>query len=316
MTQEQTQTEAPETDTPEDGSLDAAAQAFETRKDSPPVEGEDAAEAEDQAEADPTEEAAEADPDEDTGPELVELDYEGIKIRVEAGKEEEARKALLRQSDYSRKMNELSDKEKRVTSTIEQAELVKTGAEKFAKALAQVEMIDAQLKQYESLDWQTLRREDPAQYAAYAADYQTAKLNRQQAEMQARGIAAEVDEASKRALHEKRAEMFAEVKKQLPEWSNDLGEKLTGYALSRGVAFETLARATDPGLILALHDAMKYAELKKGAADVKAKAKTAPPVLKPGAVKKQATPQADALARLRKTNSMDDAAAAFLSRMK
>lgn len=315
MTQEQTHSEAPETDTPEDGSLDAAALAFETRENSP-VEGEDAAEAEDQAGADPNEEAPEADPDEDTGPELVELDYEGIKIRVEADKAEEARKALLRQSDYSRKMNELSTKEKQVTSTFEQAELVRQGAEKFAKALAQIEVLDGQLKQYEALDWQTLRQNDPAQYAAYAADYQTAKLNRQQAEMQARGIRAEVEEASSRAIQTKRAEMFAEVKKHIPEWSNELGEKLTGYALSRGVSFDTLAKTTDAGVILALHDAMKYAALKKGAAEVKAKAKTAPPVLKPGAAKQQANPQADALARLRKSNTVDDAAAAFLSRMK
>jgi hypothetical protein len=246
----------------------------------------------------------------------VELDYEGVKIRVEAEKAEEARKALLRQSDYSRNMNELAASKKQVAAVMEQAELVRKGAEKFAETLATVRMMDGQIKQYESLDWQKLRAEDPAQYAAYAADLQSLRLNKQQAEMQARGVAAEVQEAQTKAVQTQRAEMFEAVRKAIPNWSNDLGQQLTDFALSKGVKYETLATTTDPGVILALHDAMKFAQLQKQKVDITAKAKTAPPVLKPGAVKAKPTAQADAVARLRKSGSVDDAASAFLSRMK
>jgi hypothetical protein len=316
MTQEQTQTTAPETDTLEDGSLDAAAQAFETRDNAPPVEGADAEEQEADTESGPESEAEEAETEQDDSAEFVELDYEGVKIRVEADKAEEAKKALLRQSDYSRKMNELSAREKQVTATIEQAELVRKGAEKFAESLATVRMMDTQIKQYESLDWQKLRAEDPAQYAAYAADFQSLRMNKAQAEMQARSVASEVEEARSQAVEAQRAEMFEAVRKAIPSWSNELGQQLTDFALSKGVKYETLATTTDPGVILALHDAMKYAALQKQKVDISAKAKAAPPVLKPGAPKAKPTQAADAMARLKRSNSVDDAAAAFLSRMK
>jgi hypothetical protein len=141
-------------------------------------------------------------------------------------------------------------------------------------------------------------------------------LNKQQAEMQARGVAAEVQEAQTKTVQTQRAEMFETVRKAIPSWSNELGQQLTDFALSKGVKYETLATTTDPGVILALHDAMKYAALQKQKVDISAKAKAAPPVLKPGAPKAKPTQAADAMARLKRSNSVDDAAAAFLSRMK
>lgn len=316
MTQEQTHSEAPQADTPEDGSLDAAALAFEKRETAEDQQPDAQSDESETTEADPNTEADEGEPEEDTEPEFVDLEYEGVTIRVQADKAEEAKKALLRQSDYSRKMNEVSAKEKQAQQVIEQAELMRGGAEKLAGALAQIQMIDARIKEFESLDWQKLRAEDPANYAAYAADFQTLKLNRQQAEMQARGVAQEVEQAQQKTLLAKRAEMFQALPKVIPGWSDQVGQQITEFAVSRGISFETLAKATDANLIAALHDAMKYAALQKGKAEVKAKAQTAPPVLKPGAVKPRSNPQADALAKLRKSNTLDDAAAAFLSRMK
>lgn len=229
---------------------------------------------------------------------------------------EAIQKSTLRQADYSRKMNEVSAKEKAVVQTLELAEKMRTGAEKFAQVLATVQGMDSQIKQYEALDWPKLRAEDPAQYAAYAADLQTLKLNKQQAELMARGVVQEVEESSHKVLQTKREEMFAALGKQLPGWSNQMGEQITQYAVSLGMQFETLSKATDPALVIALEKARKFDALQKSAGELKAKAKTAPPVLKPGVRTVKQTPQEESMTQLRKFKTRDAAEVAFLARMK
>lgn len=315
MTQEQTPELQTESAPEELGSLDAAALAFEKREQALAEAGEpeDKAEA---TEADPNSEADDSEPEADTEPEEVELEYEGVKIRVAADQAEEARKALLRQSDYSRKMNEVSAKEKQAQQAIDTAEKLRQGAEKFADVLASVRMLDQQIKQYEGLDWQQLRANDPGNYAAYAADLQTLKLNRQQADLQARGVAAEVEETTGKALQSKRAEMFDALAKQIPGWSNQKGQEITEYAIAQGMAFDTLAKATDPALVVALEKARKFDALQKSKTELKAKAKEAPPVLKPGVRQAVKSPQEDAMTQLRKFKTRDAAEVAFLARMK
>lgn len=309
--------DSPTAEAPDDtGSLDAAARAFEQREQPVPEEGADAepaAEAEDDSEAaDPDAEALEADTDEDSeGAELAEVEYEGKTYKVPP----ELQKALLRQSDYSRKMNEVKALETGVKQRAEQAETLVQGAGKLAQALAQIQMIDARLQAFEKVDWQSLRQEDPAQYAALATDLQTLRLTRAQAESQASAIGQEVNAGKSKALEESRAEMFKTLAKDFKGWGNEAGERITAYATQSGVKLETLQTLTDPAVVIALEKARKFDELQAKKPELKAKAKALPPVLKPGAPRK-ADATADAMTRLRKSNSVDDAAALFLAKMR
>ena len=315
MTQEQTPEIQTESAPEELGSLDAAALAFEKREQALAEAGEPETETETD-EAEPDAEASDGAPDEETEQELEEVTVEGVTLNLPKDQAEALRKSTLRQADYSRKMNEVSAKEKQAQAAIDTAEKLRQGAEKFADVLATVRMLDQQIKQYEGLDWQKLRAEDPGNYAAYAADLQTLKLNKQQTEMQARGVAAEVEETNGKALQSKRAEMFDALAKQIPGWSNQKGQEITEYAIAQGMAFETLAKATDPALVVALEKARKFDALQKSKTELKAKAKEAPPVLKPGVRQAVKTPQEDAMIALRKFKTRDAAEVAFLARMK
>jgi hypothetical protein len=311
MTQEQTPASQTESAPDELGSLDAAALAFEKREqalEEPEAET-------DTAEADPDAEA-ESEPEEDTEPELEEVTVEGVTLNLPKDQAEALRKSTLRQADYSRKMNEVSAKEKQAAAVLETAEKMRQGAEKFADVLASVRMLDQQIKQYEGLDWQKLRTEDPGNYAAHAADLQTLKLNKQQTELQARAVAQQVEESTTQTLQTKRGEMFEALQKKIPDWSNQKGQEITEYALAQGMAFETLAKATDPALVIALEKARKFDALQKSKTELKAKAKEAPPVLKPGVRQAVKSPQEDAMVALRKFKTRDAAEVAFLARMK
>ena len=314
MTQEQNPQSQPDTDTGEAGSLEAAALALSKR--TPPEQPGETEEPEtpaEDSEADPDAEAEQADTEEEDEPELVDVVVGGVTLSLPKEQAEAVQKDALRQADYSRKMNEVSAQEKKATSTLETAERLRQGAEKFAEAIASVRMIDAQIKQYEGLNWQQLRESDPAQYAAYAADFQTVKLNRQQAEMQARQVSHEVEQTSNQAINAKRAEMFDSLKKSLPGWNDQMGAQITEYATAQGMAFDTLSKLTDPAVVIALEKARKFDALQKQKGELKAKAKDAPPVLKPGVVRKTNV-QADSMARLLKSRSEDDAVAALQAR--
>lgn len=315
MTQEQTPEIQTDTAPEELGSLDAAALAFEKREQALAEADAEPETDTDTTDAEPDAEASDGEPDEDTA-ELEEVTVEGVTLNLPKDQAEALRKSTLRQADYSRKMNEVSAKEKQAQSVLETAEKMRQGAEKFADVLASVRMLDQQIKQYEALDWSKLRAEDPGNYAAYAADLQTLKLNRQQADLQARGVAAEVEETTGKALQSKRAEMFDALAKQIPGWSNQKGQEITEYAIAQGMAFETLAKATDPALVVALEKARKFDALQKSKTELKAKAKEAPPVLKPGVRQAVKTPQEDAMIALRKFKTRDAAEVAFLARMK
>ena len=315
MTQEQNP-QIPTDSAPDDvGSLDAAARAFELRETPQDREGEPETEAE-TTDDDQNAEADEADSDDDTDVEMAEVVVEGVTLSLPKDQAEAIQKATLRQADYSRKMNEVSAKEKTATATLETAEKLRNGAEKFAEAIAGVRMLDAQIKQYEALNWQQLRESDPAQYAAYAADFQTVKLNRQQAEMQARQVSHEVEQTSNQAINAKRAEMFDSLKKSLPGWNDQMGAQITEYATAQGMAFDTLAKLTDPAVVIALEKARKFDALQKQKVELKAKAKDAAPVLKPGIRQAKQTPQDESMAQLRKFKTRDAAEVAFLARMK
>lgn len=316
MTQEQTP-QTPTDSAPENaGSLDAAEQAFQKL-----VEVEATAEtAEDQAEAsdedqndDPNAEADEgqSDEDNDDAASLAEVEFEGKTYKVPP----ELEKALLRQADYSRKMNEVSTQGKTAAQRLAQAETLAAGAEKYAEQLAEIGIIDRQIKQYEALNWQQIRQDNPGEYAAHAADLHTLRLSKQQAEARAAAVSHEVEQTKHQALAEKRGAMLAALQKSLPGWGDELGTQITAYATANGVALDTLQTLTDPGVVLALEKARKYDALQKGKADLRAKSKDLPPVLKPGATRKT-TPTDDAMATLRKHKTQEAAEAAFLSRMR
>lgn len=323
LVEEQTQNQAEATADPQgDGSLDEAAAAFAARgRGAEPgaQEGEQQAvqEGADAEAVDSEAEPDEGDPADDTQAEGVEtFEHDGLEITVKAGKAEAAKKALLRQADYSRKMNEVSDQAKAAQAQIAQAQKLAEGAEKYAEVLAEARMLDAQIKQYEGVDWAAIRKENPAEFAAMAAELQGLRLTRQEASAKAQKVQSELESERAAGLNEKRASMVKALQKDLPGWGEELGTQITQYAIGKGWTAEDLTLLTDARVVIALDKARKFDNIEAGKANALKKAQAAPQVLKPGAVRPRTNAAEDAMARFRKSNSEDDAVAVFLARSK
>lgn len=257
-------------------------------------------------------EAEQADPDdEEEAAELVEVEIGGKTFEVPP----EVQKAVLRQADYSRKMNEVGAKEKALTARIEQAETLLDGAEKRAEALAEVRAIDARIKAYEGIDWNKAKAENPGEAAMAAIELLTLKDQRKDAVQAAATVARELTDNRGRMLDSARAEMDAQLHKELKGWGDEMGTKITRYALDSKVQLQTLQTLTDPALVIALDKARKYDALQGAKVALKAKAADVPKVAKPGSPRRAPDAQAEAMNRLRRDNSTEAAEAAFLSRM-
>lgn len=305
--------QTPTEEVPEEaGSLEAAALAFVKRE-----QGETQAV---EAEAETTEEttdteAVEAEPEaEEEAVELAEVEFEGLKLSLPKEDADKLQKGVLRQSEFSRRMNELGEKDKVLTHRQELAETIVNGASEYAASLAELQIANARLKQFEAINWQQIRQENPAEFAALAAEVQGVRLAKDQAESKAKGLQAQIKEKQDQLLQNKRASMFKALETSFKGWKDETGAAITEYATKNGVAYETLATLTDPGIVIALDKARKFDELQQKRANLKP-SKDVPPVLKPGAPRK-VDPKMDSLAKLRKSNSVDDAAEAFLARMR
>lgn len=314
MSQEvETQTPLEEANEPtfEPGSEDEAINAFNQRASEA---NQDAETPEDEPEGEAEEEPEEGDPEEaEPEEQLAEVEYEGKTYKVPP----ELEKAILRQSDYSRKMNEVSAKEKEYTQRIQQAEALGEIAEKRAEALAEIKSLDAQIDAYSKIDWAKAEAETPAEAALAALKLMNLQNARKEANDKAKAIEQEFG-ANRQKLHTaKRDEMLAALEKDLKGWGDELGTKITQYAVKSGFTPQEIFEVTDPRWVIAMDKARKFDAIQEGKASIKdAKTKHAPPVAKPGAKRPPVNQAADAMARLTRSKTPEDAIAAFEARAK
>lgn len=290
--------------------IDAAAEAF-AQLGAQPEQPEEKAKPDPEPEGEADTDAEEADPEADEPTEqLAEVEYEGKTYQVPP----ELEKALLRQSDYSRRMNEVSAKEKTYEQRLAAIDGIEKAAEARAEVLAEVKAIDAQIEQYKAIDWATAKAENPAGAALAAVELMTLQQQREALNRKAEDAANSLKGEREKLNAEKAMEFAKALDKELPDWRGAAGLRLTEYAAKQGIKPQELAALQDARLILALEKARKFDELQASKGALKEKAKTAPPVNKPGAPRANSqSPKTEAMARLRKSNSIDDAAAAFLA---
>lgn len=263
-----------------------------------------------EAEAEPDEQEAESDENSDEEP--PELEFEEVEINGKTYSiPTEIKDGYLRQSEFSKKMNEVSEVQKNAESKLKSAELMNDAAESFAENYAKVINMQERLKQFESYDWQALRRDNPAEYAALSADYRGLEIDLQNQIELTKAVFEDVS-TKKSELHQtKRAEMFKSLQKSIPKWSDDLGMEITTYAVNNGFSVEDLQEVTNPKYVESIYKAMLYDKLMKTKEGIKDKIRSVSPVLKPSSTK-PSNARNDAIDNFRKNrNSMDAAVAAL-----
>lgn len=300
----------------ERGTEDAAVSAMarlldkespETPQDAPPPPEDSPAPTQDAPEADPDnapEESDKVDPDAPADAALVEVEYEGKPYQVPA----EIKDALMRHSDYSKKTAEVAEARKAAESAQKQAEEFHQNSAAYAKSLAQLQIVDAQLAQLDQTDWQRLRAEDPTDYNTRAIDRQNLLMQRQQIQTEAQGIDQRFQAERNQLMQKLIEEGQAELPRRIPGWNTQVREAVKSYGVTQGFTPDELATVVDARAVAVLNKARLYDELQAKKPEVQKRVQAVPRVLAPGAARnKQADAMSEAAARLKRTGNREDA---------
>ena len=282
---------------------------------------EDALEDESEVEEESEEEQLDEDEEGETE-EVYSVKVDGEEMEVSL---DELVNGYSRQSDYTRKTQELASQRDQMAQMQQQwaTEISQAQAERqqYMEALGQfVQNSMAGLEQYANVDWESLKEEDPIGFVTKKEEFRDAQERVRQAQAQ------QVVE------QQKQQEEFAKVKQMalqeehkrlveaVPEWNDpdkrgEMAMELSSYALNQGFKKEELEELIDHRSLIVLMKAAKYDALQKS--DVKAKKiKNKPKVIRAGkgTNKKADTAKSKRIAsmkRLKESGHVNDSVSLF-----
>ncbi len=311
--------EQPSQDSSEQDTIDRLTTLLESDLDEPEVEEQSDQEADEadiveaEFEEAPEEDTAEAEEvDEDPTDEAEEEESEELRFEVdgESLSAEELKLGYLRQRDYTQKTQHVAQQRKALEAQTEEAQ---------ATMNALMSAAGADISRFQSVNWEQAAIDNPDQYKQAKAAYEQAQSTYNLIKAQADQFQTQQQQQTEAASKEAAKESLTVLKTNIPNWNNDLYYKIGEYAQGLGVSGEEFNKVSDHRLITALWKAMQFDQAKQVAAKKK---------VKPSATKTLSGSKADSTKavesesarktreRLRKTGTVDDAAAALLNRMK
>ena len=289
----------------------------ESLEEDQPDEASEEEEGEEPDDLEESDEAEEAEEPEETTLYTVKVNGEDTEVT-----EDELIRGYSRQSDYTKKTQELAEERRSMDAAKAQydSELSQLQQERqqYVEALTHViQSSMAGLEQYGDIDWATLKEEDPIQYITKRDEYreiqERTRENQHRMQLAQQQQNAEMQEVQKRVLQEEHGKLVA----ALPEWGEPASQKklatdVRAYAIEQGYTPEEIGTLVDHRSLLVLMKAQKYDALQK--ADVKSKkVKNKPKVVRAGTGTKKTqegkSKRRAQMTRLRGTGHIDDASA-------
>jgi len=311
--------------------LDPKEENQEEEKAAPTEEEESTEETQDESLEEEPEEELQASEEEDTEEETEESDDEGEEgpdvyaVTINGEEHEvsfdELLKGYSRQSDYTKKTQELSEHRKAFDNAkqhmAQEYQQIQAERQQYVDSLQQIVDSSAPgLEQYASINWEQLKAEDPIAFITKKEEFRDSqdKIAQYQAH-QEDAYQKQYQEYQKQA-HQTLQQEHSKMAEALPDWKEPEKQKkmakdIKEYALSVGYTPEEVGSLVDHRSLLVLMKAQKYDSLQK--ADVKSKKlKNKPKVIRSGKGKSKSDEtqlrKAAKMKRLQQTGRVDDAA--------
>jgi hypothetical protein len=276
-----------------------------------------------------TEETAEAEPSQDTQAEPepeaedeadgdVEIDVGGSKFRApkeltDTFRQVEAKVKEI-EAGATRKFQEAADLRKSVEIQFASVKQLQMVAEANADLLADHRMVAKRLQQLEAVD---INSTDADTLTRLNAEYNQLKAASTRIEAQyganVKAMQGEQEKATRAKLEHAEKQLAARVK----GWGPDRAKALFEYAIGRGAPPEALNGINDAWMIEILDDAAYGRQMRDSRPQIVKRVNDTQKTLRPGAAgtDKSGTAKAEqAMARVKKTGSVTDAAMALLAR--
>jgi len=235
--------------------------------DAEPEAPEQATDSEGQPEGEPTQEVPQASE--------AEVEFEGKTYKVAP----ELKDALLRQSDYTKKTQEIAEARKVVS---EQERLLQAQGEfqnSILDDLSALKAVDSEIARFGKVDWSQLDTDNLVR-TRMALDQLKEQRGAIQAQIQ--GKAQQFQQKKAEALAKAAASGRALVSQKVPGFDDKAAQELIGYAKAEGFTDAEINAMYDPRVVVLMHKAAQWDKLQASKPDATKRANSAPPVLKPG----------------------------------
>lgn len=183
-------------------------------------------------------------------PELVEVEFNGKTYKVHP----DLTSGLMKNADYTQKTQGLAEEKRAVDARMAEVEANYAVSQEVLEGRAALMNIDAQLQQYQNVNWQQLEQEDPMAAMSHWRQFQQLEKQRGQVagylneQHTMRAEKAEQEIANR--LRQTRE--FAE--KEIKGWSPELDNKITQFATTDlGLGIDEMRRSYNPTLYKALY---------------------------------------------------------------
>ncbi|MEW8048943.1 MAG: hypothetical protein AB2792_19810 [Candidatus Thiodiazotropha sp.] len=258
-------------------------------------------------------------------PELVVIDDEGIKFMPKVdGKRElvdpvELLKGYSGESHFIKKSTKLNE-DRRVFEQERDAQMTELKSA-LGQATELLKLSEEGLIAEYNIDWNALRTENPAEFAAKRQEFQERYSQIQNAKAATQQQQQALTEQQLAELYQKESVALLD---KIPTWSDESVAKqemegVNEYLLTMGYSKEEIASVLDHRAVAIARDAMLYRKQKSNIEIAKKKVVKKPKVMKPGKGKAQQNEKSEAtkqkLSKLKKTGSTDDLTAVILDRI-
>lgn len=214
--------------------------------------------------------------------EFEEIDFESEKYRVP----KKLKDAFLRQSDYTKKTQEISEARSMVALQIQAMQHEQQFQNAIAPDLANLQQLDAAIKQYNGINWSQLTTDQLVQ-----TKHQLDQLKEQKSE-QEKLIQSKRHQFGQHIqnLNGQQAQKANEwLSKQIPSWGEATVKSLNAYGMTEGFTEAELSSIRDPRYVKTLWKAQQYDKLLAEKNTVTKRAQSVPPVISPTAAAAKAT---------------------------
>lgn len=302
---------------------DEAASALLSKwtQDEPPEE-----EVTEEAEQEQTDEVdAQADDEPEAEPEEsdeVEIDVAGEKFKLPPALAEQAKRIESKvkeiEAGTTRKFQEAAEIRKVAESEIQAAKALKEIAIQQSDLIADHKQVSRRLQALESIDVNALAEQDPVALTKINAEYNQLMAAKSRIESAYQQAVSQEGAVSEQQTAAKLKHLNEYAQKNIKGWSDQYSQTLLEFSVNQLGADPTSLRAMMSEPVLKALD-LAYRGWKVQSTDPKSKQVNTTKTLKPGSNQMKTTVKAEvdkATQRLRRSGSLDDAAALLLTRSK
>ena len=235
---------------PDEGFVDDSEEEESTQ---PPEEKEE-------AEQEPAETEEDSEEQPEAVPEVETVEFEGKEYNIPP----ELKGAIMRQSDYTTKTQEVAEQRKDLEADRQRFQEAIQLQTAHTEAYTQLGILDQQLAYYNGLDWNTWAAQDPN--AAQQAQIQLNGIREQRTQVMEKLNSSQAE--SQQKAHTETARVVeanrAKIEKTVPNWSSDTEKAVFDFGIQSGLTESQLAGTNyDPVLIGILNKARLFDELQQ-----------------------------------------------------